>query len=46
MQRVGSKYWDPAAALGKIIVNGNPDNTDLQTMLDNAVAGITAPGDL
>ncbi len=46
VQRVGSKYWDPAAALGKIIVNGNPDNTDLQTLLDNAVAGITAPGDL
>ncbi|MCH5287943.1 MAG: extracellular solute-binding protein [Christensenellaceae bacterium] len=45
VQRVGSKYWDPAAALGKIIVNGNPDNQDLQTLLDNAVAGITAPAD-
>ena len=45
VQRVGGKYWDPAAALGKIIVNGNPDNVDLQTLLDNAVAGITAPGD-
>ena len=45
VQRVGSKYWDPAAALGKIIVNGNPDKEDLQTLLDNAVAGITAPAD-
>ena len=45
VQRVGGKYWDPAAALGKIIVNGNPDNIDLQTLLDNCVAGITAPGD-
>ena len=45
VQRVGSKYWDPAAALGKIVVNGNPDGADLQTLLDNAVAGITAPAD-
>ena len=45
VQRVGSKYWDPAAALGKIIVNGNPDKENLQTLLDNAVAGITAPAD-
>ena len=45
VQRVGNKYWDSAAALGKIIVNGNPDNTDLQTLLDNCVAGITAAAD-
>lgn len=45
VQRVGAKYWDPAAALGKIIVNGNPDGQDLQTLLDNAVAGITAPAE-
>ncbi len=43
VQRVGSKYWDAAAALGKIIVNGNPENVPLQTLLDNCVAGITAP---
>lgn len=42
VQRVGGKYWDAAAALGKILVNGNPDNIDLQTLLDNCVAGITA----
>ena len=45
VQRVGNKYWDPAAALGKIIMNGNPDGTDLQTLLDNCVAGITAAAD-
>lgn len=45
VQRVGNKYWDAAAALGKIIVNGNPDGTDLQTLLDTCVAGITAPAD-
>ena len=45
VQRVGSKFWDTAAALGKIIVNGNPDGTDLQTLLDNCVAGITAAVD-
>lgn len=45
VQRVGSKYWDAAAALGKIIVNGNPDRADLQALLDNCVAGITAPAD-
>ena len=43
VQRVGNGYWDPAAALGKIIVNGNPDGIELQTLVDNAVAGITAP---
>lgn len=46
VQRVGNKFWDPAAALGKILVNGNPDGIELQTLLDNAVAGITAAGDL
>lgn len=44
VQRVGQPFWDSAAALGKIIVNGNPDNIDLQTLLDNCVAGITAQG--
>ena len=45
VQRVGSKYWDAAASLGKIIVSGNQENIPLQTLLDNAVAGITAPAD-
>ena len=42
--RVGQAYWESAAALGTIIVNGNPDNIELQTLLDNCVAGITAVG--
>ncbi len=42
VQRVANAYWTPAATLGEIIANNNPDGTDLQTMLDNTVAGITA----
>ena len=42
VQRVGGQYWTPAAALGAIIVQGNADGTDVQTLVDNAVAGITA----
>ena len=45
VQRIGSKYWDAAAALGKIIINGNPEKTPLQTLLDQCVAGVTAPAD-
>ena len=41
VQRVADPYWTPAASLGEIIANNNPDGIDLQTMLDNAVAGIT-----
>lgn len=46
VQRVGSNYWDAAAALGKILVNGNPDNIAPQEMLDQCVAGITASVDI
>ena len=42
-QLVGGNFWDPAASLGKILIEGNKDNEDLQTLLDNAVEGITAP---
>ena len=28
---------------GKIVVNGNPDGKDPQTLIEDAVAGITAP---
>ena len=42
VQRVADPYWAPAASLGEIITNNNPDGTDPQTLLDNAVAGITA----
>ena len=33
----------PADTFGAIMVAGNPDGTELQTILDNLVAGITAP---
>lgn len=42
-QRVGGNYWDPANTLGLTLITGNPDGTDLQKLLDNAVEGITAP---
>ena len=42
-QRVGGNYWSPAATLGQILASGNPDGTDLQTLLDTAVEGINAP---
>lgn len=42
-QRVGGNYWTPAETLGNIFASGNPDGTDLQTLLDTAVDGIVAP---
>jgi arabinogalactan oligomer/maltooligosaccharide transport system substrate-binding protein len=42
-QRVGANFWTPAETLGQILASGNADGTDLQTLLDNAVDGITAP---
>ena len=41
VQRVGSRNWDAAATLGKILVSGNPEGTPLQSLLDSAVRGIT-----
>ncbi len=43
VQRVGGNFWDPASAFGAIMAAGNPDGTDLQELVDNMVAGITAP---
>ena len=43
LQRVGGNYWASAETLGSICVNGNPDGKDTQTLVDDAVAGITAP---
>jgi arabinogalactan oligomer/maltooligosaccharide transport system substrate-binding protein len=39
-QVVGGNFWDPAASLGQSLVDGSDD---LQTLLDDAVAGITQP---
>jgi len=38
----GGSYWGPMETLGEIVRQGNPDNTPLQEILDNAVAGITS----
>lgn len=43
VQRVGGNYWDPIQSFGAIMAAGNSDGTDLQTLLDNLVEGITAP---
>ena len=43
LQRVGGNYWASAETLGSICVNGNPDGKDPQALIDDAVAGITAP---
>ena len=41
LQRVGNAYWDPAATLGQALAEGN--YTDVQSLLDEAVEGITQP---
>ena len=43
LQRVGGNYWASAETLGSICVNGNPDGKDSQALIDDAVAGFTAP---
>ncbi len=42
IQTVGSNFWSPTETFGQILQTGNPDGTDLQTLLDNLVAGVTA----
>lgn len=39
-QVVGGNFWDPAESLGASLVEGA---SDIQTLLDDAVAGITQP---
>ena len=41
LQRVGNAYWDPAATLCQALAEGN--YTDVQSLLDEAVEGITQP---
>ena len=41
LQRVGNSYWDAATEFGEKMAAGNPDNTDLQEIMYNLVAGIT-----
>ncbi len=41
VQNVGDNYWEPMAKLGAYIASGNPDNKDLQELLDETVKTIT-----
>ena len=41
-QRVGGNYWAPAETLGQVLAGGSV-SSDLQSVLDTAVEGITAP---
>lgn len=43
IQTVGANFWTATETFGQILQDGNPDGTDLQTLLDNLVAGIEAP---
>lgn len=42
LQRVGNKYWNPCTEFANIMIAGNPNNMDLQELMDTLVAGITA----
>ena len=43
LQRVGNNFWTPAESLGSILAKGNAEGKDTQALVDEAVAGITAP---
>lgn len=43
VQIVGGGYWEPTKTFGEIIAQGNPEGTDLQTLLDNLVAAVGQP---
>lgn len=43
VQSVGTNYWDPTQSFGEIMAQGNPDGTDLQTLLDNLVEAVAQP---
>lgn len=43
VQVVGGGYWEPTKTFGEIIAQGNPEGTDLQTLLDNVVAAVGQP---
>lgn len=43
LQRVGANYWSSAASLGEILASGDTQGKTTQQLMDDAVAGITAP---
>lgn len=42
LQRVGNNYWTPCKDFADIIAAGNPNNIDLQELMDTLTSGITA----
>lgn len=42
-QRIANAYWNPTYIFGITLAGGNPDNKELQELLDTLVSGITAP---
>ncbi len=42
-QNVLDSFWNPSYVFGTIIAAGNPDNLDIQTLLDTMTEQITAP---
>lgn len=44
-QQVADTYWHPSYVFGMTLAGGNPDNQDLQTLLDNMTNEITSPPD-
>lgn len=42
LQRVGNSYWEAMTDLGSIMASGNTSGRDLQEVMDNVVAEITA----
>ena len=43
LQRVGANYWSSAQSLGEILASGDTQGKTTQQLMDDAVAGITAP---
>lgn len=46
IQKVGGKYWDPAATFGEMLAQGSlkkDDEAGIQKALDELVKGVTAP---
>ena len=43
LQRVGANYWSSAQSLGEILASGDTQGKTAQQLMDDAVAGITAP---
>jgi len=42
LQRIGGKFWDPVAEFAGILAAGNPEQENLQDLLDQMVEKVTA----